>query len=489
MVKELQPSEQLPVKSRVQPGFGERAALSTEPKSLFVRSHHTPSLATRSRTALHKHYFDPPAADDGYLSVTNNVEDRYRFTVPIRRLDLNRHHLLASGTSTERQITIMLTLPALKVQQFSQEFYLLNLAAADVERLVRFEVLDDTGLRGKKARTRKGKSTPAVNWEIIEQKVQTNEKAFQRPIMRKKVEELAQYYLRCREDGEVPAIPGAVLLTIDEPVEFTPSGGNPFLGLVQLPEEEGRLRVLDGQHRLLALAALREDSVFGADGLQAARLMQVPAILFAGLPPANIVEMFVTINAKHTRLNPSLLVSLSGRQLFAQPRAAMIHDTLRKLNGAGSPLEGHIKMFGIGRGKVQLSSLAQEMGETLAELQRRLPQEIATIEKNAEKLFLNYFKEVAFAFGAAWQSKKHATRSTAALRAFLRVAPDVVERGLATGLNGRDAIREVIRPWAEVIGSERFEISGAWRAKLASSGKETVRLFAKELQTVLGGQK
>ena len=39
----------------------------------------------------------------------------------------------------------MLTVPALKVQQFAMEFYLLNVAAADVERMVRFEVLGQTG--------------------------------------------------------------------------------------------------------------------------------------------------------------------------------------------------------------------------------------------------------------------------------------------------------------------------------------------------------
>ena len=37
----------------------------------------------------------------------------------------------------------MLTLPALKVQQFSLQFYLLNLAAADVERGSSLEVLPE----------------------------------------------------------------------------------------------------------------------------------------------------------------------------------------------------------------------------------------------------------------------------------------------------------------------------------------------------------
>src|SRR5262245_42449548 len=138
----------------------------------------------------------------------------------------------------------MLTVPAVKIQQYQHTFYLLNLHAADVERLVRFEVLGEVGLEGARRAARGGRSSP-VNWAAIEKKVQTSDKAFQRPILRRKIEELAEHYRQCRDDGGVPAIPGAVLLTSEEPVEFTPSGPNPFVGLVQLAETDGSLRVLD----------------------------------------------------------------------------------------------------------------------------------------------------------------------------------------------------------------------------------------------------
>lgn len=382
----------------------------------------------------------------------------------------------------------MLTLPALKVQQFAQEFYLVNLAAADVERLVRFEVLGDTLPSGNDKGPKRRRSNSLVNWAEIERKVQTSEKAFQRPILRKKVEELAEHFIQCREEGEVPAIPGAILLTVEQPVEFTANSGNPFLGLVQLPEDEGTLRVLDGQHRLLALAALQRNPELRGGNSQDARLLQVPAILFAGLPAPNIIEMFVTINAKHTRLNPSLLASLAGRQLYAEPRAALIHDVLRKLNGTStSPLHGHIKMFGVGPGRVQQSGLAQELRATLDALQKRVPDQMASLESQADKLFMNYFREVAHVFGAAWESKKHATRSMTALRAFLRVVPEVVVRGLATGLAGREAIRLVLAPWATRVGADRFETAGAWRAKQAAGGKESIRLLTRELESGLGG--
>ncbi len=48
----------------------------------------------------------------------------------------------------------MLTVPAVKIQQFRQEFYLLNLSATDVQRLVRFEVLGDAGVDGARRAAR-----------------------------------------------------------------------------------------------------------------------------------------------------------------------------------------------------------------------------------------------------------------------------------------------------------------------------------------------
>ena len=329
----------------------------------------------------------------------------------------------------------MLTIPALKIQQFRQEFYLLNLHAADVDRLVRFEVLGETGLQGPaQSRRAKGAAGP-VNWQEIETRVTTDDKAFQRPILRKKIDELAEYYLQCRDDGALPAIPGAVILTTDAPTTFSQAGPNPFLGMLQLTEDEGSLRVLDGQHRLLALAALLRNPDHGAEGRGLASQIQVPAILFVGLPAPNIIEMFVTINAKHTRLNPSLLVGLEGRKLFGDEMSARVHDVLRKLNNTdGSPLEGHIKLLGVGPGKVQSSGLAQELRAALVETKRRIPEHYDDLEAHCDKFFLSYFKEIAAVLEDAWNSRAHSIRSMIALRAFIQVTPDVIARAARTCL-------------------------------------------------------
>jgi hypothetical protein len=41
---------------------------------------------------------------------------------------------------------------------------------------------------------------------------------------------------------------------------------------------------------------------------------------------------------------------------------------------------------------------------------------------------VNYFKQVSVVFGAAWGGRKYSVRSATALRAFIRVAPDVVRK-------------------------------------------------------------
>lgn len=377
----------------------------------------------------------------------------------------------------------MLTVPAVKIQQFRQEFYLLNLSVTDVQRLVRFEVLGDAGLDG--TRRSAGRSRPSpVNWVEIERKVHTSEKAFQRPILRKKIEELSEHYQQCHEDGAVPAIPGAVLLVSEEPVAFTAAGANPFVGLVQMSESEGTLRVLDGQHRLLALDAMLASPV--ADAIRA---VQVPAILFAGLPAPSVVEMFVTINSKHTRLNPSLLYSLKGRQLYPDPIHSAIHDTIKDLNGKeGSPLAGHVKMLGVGPGKVPQAGLAQEMRAAIDAVRAAgegtaWPDDFVT---DLGRFYALYFREVRQAFAEAWESKKHSVRSTIALRAFVQASPPVVAAVYKLGGDPRPTVRGMLAPWATRVGAARFETAGAWRAKAAGGGRETTRVLARELVAALG---
>ena len=83
-------------------------------------------------------------------------------------------------------------------------------------------------------------------------------------------------------------------------------------------------------------------------------------------------------------------------------------------------------------------------------------------------------------FNGAWNGRKYSIRSASALRAFIRVAPDVLRRLDQEHADRSDfrAIGRVIAPWGRRIGDLRFETDGAWK-------RSTVDQLTKELRLAL----
>ena len=372
----------------------------------------------------------------------------------------------------------MITIPGHKVRQFGVEFYQTSFTSTDIQRLVKFEVLNYATTAEGEERENSAK-TSAINWEMLERRIGRSEAAFQRPVIRKKIRELVQYYSDCQEAQNLPAIPGAVIMIAEKRLTFSPLGKNPNLGMLQIPEEPGILRCLDGQHRLLALSAQAEKDV----------QIDVPAVLFDTLDPRQTVELFVTINAKHTRLNPSHLISLSGRRLYADVHQALAHDIIRRLNEEeGSPLQGEIKILGVGKGRVSQASLADEMVDLFSNIEKiGGANRFKEFEQNGKRFFLNYFKAIQAVFPKAWVGRKYSIKTGAALRAFIRVSPDVMARSKELKKDPFDhfGIREAIAAWGERIGEGRFETEGEWRKKLAGGTRGTVELLARELRDAM----
>ena len=325
-------------------------------------------------------------------------------------------------------------------------------------------------VRGK----RRTGAVSKVNWDLLERRIGASEKAYQRQIIRRKIDELVQYYEQCRQARDLPSIPGAVIISCDERLIFTPSEEGSTVGTLKVPEREGVLRAIDGQHRLLAMHADIER--FGDE------LFSVPAVIFDHLAEDHIVQMFVTINAKHTRLNASHLVSLAGRQLYRDDNLATAHDVVRWLNDQDdSPLAGSIKLLGVGHGSVAQAPLAQELKRLFQAEAFGSGKKADEFREVAKRFFVNYFKQTALVFNAAWNGRKYSIKSSTALRAFIRVAPDVVRRLDQEHVDRTDfrAIGRVISPWGRRIGDLRFETNGAW-------GRDTsVESLAKELRLAL----
>jgi DGQHR domain-containing protein len=376
----------------------------------------------------------------------------------------------------------MISVPAMRLRQFGVTLYQALLGAKDVDRLVRFEVLGyQTGTPSATAKhgKKQGKG-PRVNWELLEKRIAESPDAYQRPVIRKKIGELVEYYAQCAETGNLPAIPGAVLLVADRRLDFTPTSTHRVLGVLNIPAQEGVLRALDGQHRLLALHQMIADG--RADDVQ------VPAVIFDGLAPDQVVELFVTINAKHTKLNPSHLISLAGRRLYPDPALAAGHDIIRALNEhADSPLHGEIKLFGVGRGRVAQAPLAEELKQIFTALDALGGAQSARFREVAPRFFLNYFKAVAGVFPKAWVGRKYSIKTATALRAFLRVVPDVLRAVRDESSDPADAraIARVLAPWGELVGDARFDTEGEWRSKQAGGTRGTVELLVRELRNAL----
>ena len=372
----------------------------------------------------------------------------------------------------------MISVAAIRMQQFGVQFYQASLTANDIDKLVRFEVLDYNNqgqppVRGGKKQAPQSK----IRWDLLERRIASSEKAYQRHIIRKKIEELVQYYEQCRQARDLPSIPGAVIISADEKLAFEAIEPGSVLGRLKVPEREGVLRAIDGQHRLLALHADIDNF--------ASEQFAVPAIIFDRLPEDHVVQMFVTINAKHTRLNSSHLVSLSGRQLYRDEALAAAHDVVRALNDREeSPLHGDIKLLGVGRGRVAQAPLAQEFKRLFAneEALGGIRKATEFRDEAAKRFFVTYFKQIATLFDSAWNGRKYAIRSATALRAFIRVAPDIIERLDQQHSERTDsrAIGRVIAPWNRRIGSLRFETDGAWKRQ-----GTTVETLTKELRLAL----
>src|SRR5690349_24721853 len=98
----------------------------------------------------------------------------------------------------------MINVAAIRMQQFGVQFYQASLTASDIDKLVRFEVLSygenaQAPVRGGKAKAAPGAPPSKVNWDFLERRIASSDKAYQRQIIRKEIDELVAYYEQCRQ--------------------------------------------------------------------------------------------------------------------------------------------------------------------------------------------------------------------------------------------------------------------------------------------------
>ena len=140
----------------------------------------------------------------------------------------------------------MINVAAIRMQQFGVQFYQASLSASDIDKLVRFEVLNYGESGQQPVRGGKKRASPKVNWDLLERRIASSEKAYQRQIIRRKIDELVDYYEQCRQARDLPSIAGAVIISCDEKLSFEPVEPGSWIGRLKVPEREGILRAIDG---------------------------------------------------------------------------------------------------------------------------------------------------------------------------------------------------------------------------------------------------
>ena len=373
----------------------------------------------------------------------------------------------------------MINVAAIRMQQFGVQFYQASLTASDIDKLVRFEVLNygESGQAGGPRRQVEERRS-AVESELGPARAahrveREGVSAPDHPPQDRR----ARPVLRAVPPGARPAVDsrrGHHLLRRE--AAFQPMDGDSRVGILKVPEREGILRAIDGQHRLLALHA-------DIDRFQDEDFT-VPAIIFDRLPEDHVVQMFVTINAKHTRLNASHLVSLSGRQLYRDEALATAHDVVRALNDReDSPLYDEIKLLGVGRGRVAQAPLAQELKKLFA---------ADGVRPGAQDRPTSTRRRRSSSSTTSSRSRScSAARGTAASTASSRrrrCAPSCASRPTSSAGSIRSTpiaptsapSAASIAPWGRRIGDLRFETEGAWKR-----GGTTVDSLAKELRLAL----
>ena len=87
----------------------------------------------------------------------------------------------------------MINVAAIRMQQFGVQFYQASLTAKDIDKLVRFEVLSYLDSAHAPVRGGRKGSGPKINWDLLERRIASSDRAYQRQIIRLKIYELVQY--------------------------------------------------------------------------------------------------------------------------------------------------------------------------------------------------------------------------------------------------------------------------------------------------------
>ncbi len=306
------------------------------------------------------------------------------------------------------------------------------------------------------------------------ERIERNEKAFQRQLSKNKVRQIKNFYETAVSQ---PPIPGSVLLFTSERLTFRPMSADERVG--SLHEPGGQFLIIDGQHRLAALQFYMNDRP------EEAASIHVPCVIFDGKSEDFAAEMFVIINATPTRINKSHLIDLYERVSWAEPQkkyAARIVDLL--YSASDSPLRYRINRLG-GRSQqtkwILQAELFNELHKWVAKDWRRIEPR-GTDQRAAEKFYAvvrDFFKAAERVWGDAWGSSNYFVTNSVVLKAMIRVCAELAQEDGEPADGRVKRWEQRLAPWGE--HARLFKAEGFYLRFPAKGQVERVGRIHREL--------
>lgn len=365
---------------------------------------------------------------------------------------------------------------ATRIRQKDGVFYFISYPAQDLLRKVRFV----SRFYGEGEQI-----APAAVPEHDEvaqfiEKIERNDKAFQRQLSRAKVKAITNFYETAVSQ---PPIPGTVLLFTPEQLRFR-AGASEEVG--HLEEPSGKYLVIDGQHRLAAL------HFYAHDRPNDARTIHIPCILFDCRSEDFAAEMFVIINSTPTRISKSHLVDLYERVSWASPEKKFAAKLVTQLYANDdSPLQYRINRLG-GRSRQEKWILQSEL---FNELHKIIETHRSLFEKRwqlrvdrAYPLIRDYLKAVRDVMEPVWgKNDRFMFTRDVTLKALIRVLGDLLESVplLKAWEEERSphAFQKALAGWPEL--AKEFRTEGFYERFPAKGQLERVRRIHSRLTDAL----
>lgn len=179
-------------------------------------------------------------------------------------------------------------------------------------------------------------------------------------------------------------------------------------GQLSLPRVREAAQIIDGQHRVMGLAAaIEKNAAIGA--------LQIPVSIYENLNTTSCADIFLSINTEQKPVARSLVFDLYrvASDYIADPTTVRAGDVAKELNEQpGSPYEGYVKFPGSPPSQkgLSLSTIVASVKPLIEE--KGAFEQVGLVELQMQSRFLiNFFSVLRDGYGIEWEQKTNVFRT------------------------------------------------------------------------------